>query len=107
MIRYKYKDICKSNRGFNDYMNKTKIVMIECILLAVNIVACGKTEVEQTPTFPLIHGQERHHGAKSQNPTMLQSMPTQMIILRYMWNGIMLLQSVIGKTAGIWNRILR
>lgn len=34
-------------------MNKTKIVMIECILLAVNIVACGKTEVEQTPTFPL------------------------------------------------------
>ena len=76
MIRYKYKDICKSNRGFNDYMNKTKIVMIECILLAVNIVACGKTEVEQTPTFPLTQERVTQEEVPAELPDSIEDYDT-------------------------------
>lgn len=76
MIRYKYKDICKSNRGFNDYMNKTKIVMIECILLAVNIVACGKTEVEQTPTFPLTQERVTQEEVPAELPDSIEAYDT-------------------------------
>ena len=57
-------------------MNKTKIVMIECILLAGNIVACGKTEVEQTPTFPLTQERVTQEEVPAELPDSIEAYDT-------------------------------